>query len=295
MATASSFVTKQVQSSDGLTIYAEAVGDSSKPAVVFVHGFMLSGAVWDNLFLDPTLLSSVYMVRYDVRGEGRSGKPTSSDGYASALFAADYQAVASAFGVKNPVLVGWSLGATAAADIIANINPNPLAGIFYVAPLPYINETLIEACASALLQSFLGPLTSDTDVTTSLSTRVAFGNALFINPDAIPWEERFEWNGMGLSMGPFECSSATSRPQDGGPLLAAGQAGLPTMIVAASNDQQVVTQSAINALQPYFTNLTTATIQNAGHAAHIDNQSAYVQLLTTFVKQVNKHRRGGHH
>lgn len=54
---------KYLKSSDGTTIYAEAKGDSSKPSIVFLHGFTLSAAVWDGLFDDPKLLDKFYLVR----------------------------------------------------------------------------------------------------------------------------------------------------------------------------------------------------------------------------------------
>ena len=43
-------VTKVLHSADGTPIYAEAVGDSTKPSVIFVHGFALSGIAFDGIF-----------------------------------------------------------------------------------------------------------------------------------------------------------------------------------------------------------------------------------------------------
>ena len=37
-------------SADGTSIYADAVGDASKPSVVFVHGFGLSGLAFEGIF-----------------------------------------------------------------------------------------------------------------------------------------------------------------------------------------------------------------------------------------------------
>jgi pimeloyl-ACP methyl ester carboxylesterase len=42
-----------------------------------------------------------------MRGHGRSGKPETEDGYLSARYAEDFMAVAEAFGVTEPVIVGW--------------------------------------------------------------------------------------------------------------------------------------------------------------------------------------------
>jgi pimeloyl-ACP methyl ester carboxylesterase len=49
-------------SQDGTRIYADAVGDPSNPAVVFVHGFTLAADVFDKLFRNSQLLRRIYLV-----------------------------------------------------------------------------------------------------------------------------------------------------------------------------------------------------------------------------------------
>ncbi len=54
---------KFVTSSDGSKIYAEAVGDPTKPALVLVPGYMLSTMVFDKQFEDKELQKELYLVR----------------------------------------------------------------------------------------------------------------------------------------------------------------------------------------------------------------------------------------
>ena len=42
-----------------------------------------------------------------MRGHGQSDKPDSSEGYASKLYADDFEAVMKAFNLRKPVVVGW--------------------------------------------------------------------------------------------------------------------------------------------------------------------------------------------
>ena len=42
-----------------------------------------------------------------MRGHGRSGKPASMEGHASALYAADFEAVVNTFQLRKPVVLGW--------------------------------------------------------------------------------------------------------------------------------------------------------------------------------------------
>ncbi len=51
-----------VSSKDGALINVDAVGDPTKPCIVFVHGITLSGAVFDNLFAYPKLIAKFYLV-----------------------------------------------------------------------------------------------------------------------------------------------------------------------------------------------------------------------------------------
>lgn len=115
---------KLVKSADGTTIYADAVGNPQNPSLVFVHGFALSGAVFDRLFSNTKLNSKYYLVstsnglapsdllthlqvRYDLRGHGRSGKPVSASAHVSLRYAQDFAAVSQAFALTKPVFVGW--------------------------------------------------------------------------------------------------------------------------------------------------------------------------------------------
>ena len=53
---------KVLSSSDGNVVYAEAVGDISKPHLVFVHGFSLSGSVFDKIFHDAKYQEQYFLV-----------------------------------------------------------------------------------------------------------------------------------------------------------------------------------------------------------------------------------------
>lgn len=117
-----------VVSKDGTSIWAEAVGTPSKPAVIFIHGFSCTGAAFDKQFCDPEMLSNLYMVRfpyprygllslltltlarkirYEVRGHGRSDQPLAAESYESIHHAEDFKGVCDAFNVIKPFIAGW--------------------------------------------------------------------------------------------------------------------------------------------------------------------------------------------
>ena len=96
-----------VTSGDGTKIWAEAAGNPSKPAVVFIHGFSCTALHFSKQFSDPKLLENLHLIRYDVRGHGRSDQPLEAKDYESLRHAEDFKAVIDTFGVEKPFVAGW--------------------------------------------------------------------------------------------------------------------------------------------------------------------------------------------
>ena len=93
-------IAKCLTSADGTAIYAEAVGDPTNPHIVFLHGFWLASVVWDCIFHNPRYADQFYLVRYDMRGHGRTGKPTIAEAYSSERYAEDFLAVVKTFDAR---------------------------------------------------------------------------------------------------------------------------------------------------------------------------------------------------
>ncbi|KAF8465887.1 Alpha/Beta hydrolase protein [Gautieria morchelliformis] len=144
-----------LKSSDGCEIYAEATGQPRHPHVVLIHGMTFCGAVFDDFCRLPDMLQNLYVVRYDMRGHGRSGKPEAAEGHVSKLYADDFMTVVAAFGLKKPVLAAWSFGGTVAMDLAANITPNPISGVFY------INSTSLQRRSGTPLMAVIMSLEAD--------------------------------------------------------------------------------------------------------------------------------------
>lgn len=64
---------------DGLDLAVYERGDSAAPAIVLVHGYPDSHAVWD--LVAAELSSRYHVVTYDVRGADDSDTPRSREGY----------------------------------------------------------------------------------------------------------------------------------------------------------------------------------------------------------------------
>lgn len=103
----STIESKILVSADGTKLFAEAAGNPSKPVLVFIHGFCVTGAAFDPQFEDARLHENLYLVRYDMRGQGRSGMPREAAAYESIRHAEDFKAVCEGFGLRKPNVLAW--------------------------------------------------------------------------------------------------------------------------------------------------------------------------------------------
>lgn len=139
---------KHITTADHTRLSYRIVGEGKTP-VLLVHGWMVSGAVFDPL-IDALDRTDLRLIVPDLRGSGLSDKPTS--GYTLATFADDLAAILEAEG-KPATVVGHSMGGqlvqllaatrpelVSAAAVLCSV---PAAGM----PLPADAAGLFRTCA----------------------------------------------------------------------------------------------------------------------------------------------------
>lgn len=102
--------------SDGTPIAYDVSGEG--PAVLLLHGSALSRAVWRGLGYVKAL-EGFTVIRLDLRGHGRSGKPHSPAGYRMPLVVEDVIAVLDDARAERCHAVGYSFGARVAFALAA--------------------------------------------------------------------------------------------------------------------------------------------------------------------------------
>ncbi|KAJ7174097.1 alpha/beta-hydrolase [Mycena crocata] len=274
---------KILHSSDGTTIYAEATGVPQNPHVVLLAGLTMSGCVYDDLCTHPKLLESLYIVRYDIRGHGRSGKPTTEKSYLSKLFADDFKTVVEAFVLKNPVLAGWSMGAAVATDVVSHLPPGTLSGVVYLGGLPCTGEILGEMAAPLLSAALPGLLSKD-DVSAFQSSAALFTEKLFAQPDTVPYRVKSLY--MGHSLTPEIMALSLTRPMDVEKLWTAGRDGLPLLMIEGTVDghRAGAAKTAEDVLKSHFTNFECVWLEGRGHALHYECSEDVIRLLIKFTQ-----------
>ncbi|RYE01723.1 MAG: alpha/beta hydrolase [Sphingobacteriales bacterium] len=101
---------------NGLQLHSYAAGDSSAPALVFLHGFPEWGGAWERQ-LDFFAAQGFYAIAPDQRGYNRSDKPRSIRSYTVQLLAADIAALIEVLQLKDVTLCGHDWGGAVAWEL----------------------------------------------------------------------------------------------------------------------------------------------------------------------------------
>ncbi len=91
---------------DGTRIYAQITGPENGPVVVFSSSLGTTLHLWDPIL--PLLPKGLRILRYDMRGHGRSDAPDAP--YTMGQLVSDAEAVCDHFDVKDAMFVGLSVG-----------------------------------------------------------------------------------------------------------------------------------------------------------------------------------------
>lgn len=92
-------------------------GPSDRPPLIMLHGIWDTWRIFEPLAARLSAVRALYAV--DLRGHGESGKP--EGGYAIADYAADLREVIEQLGHERVSLLGFSLGALVATQLVADI------------------------------------------------------------------------------------------------------------------------------------------------------------------------------
>src|SRR2546428_4860012 len=126
-----STVTVGQENSTAIDIYCEDPG-WGKP-VVLVHGWPLSGALWEKQVTD--LLNAGHrVITYDRRGFGQSSKP--STGYNYDTFAEDLHKLVTKLDLRDFALVGFSMGGGEVARYIGKYGSDRVSKAVVLSAVP---------------------------------------------------------------------------------------------------------------------------------------------------------------
>ncbi len=118
-----------IAGADGVPLNVVTSGDRTARAIVFVHGIAQSYLAFENQY-HSSLRNGHFLVSFDLRGHGSSGKPGDAQAYSDRkIWADDLDRVIRGLGLQRPLLVGWSYGTLVVLDYLRVHGTQRIGGI----------------------------------------------------------------------------------------------------------------------------------------------------------------------
>lgn len=262
-----------VTSPDGVTLAVQEFGNSTGPAIVFIHGLLGSRLNWEKQTTDPKM-QRYRMITYDLRGHGLSAKPDSVESYREGRrYADDLSVVLKAAGAKSPVLVGWSLGGVVMSNYLATYGDSSIGGVMYVDGVVELSEALITAHP----QVYEGLASSD--LKTHLdAVRTFLGLCFHTQPETASLERLLSNAAMASWTMTRATPSMTVAITAGLP-----KAHVPILALYGAKDQLVTVQPSIARLKELNARVQTKLYENSGHAPFLEEAQRFNRDVAAFV------------
>lgn len=256
---------------DGVRLFYDIQGEG-EPTLLFIHGWAMSHEVWQEQTAEFSRDHRV--VSIDLRGFGQSDQPEVD--YSFDLFADDLDFMIQELGLKKPILVGWSMGASIAL-VYAVAHPERVSKLVLVdgTPLVLAAEDFPYGLPEQQLQQLLGAMQAD-----YAAGMRFFVDLFFPEPNT---DQLKEWvHGISQQTIPAVAIScmANVAGTDLRPLLK--QVTVPTLVLHGALDQ--ASSPPINVyMHAQIPNSEIHEFPGKGHAPFLTDAEAFNKRLRAFV------------
>ncbi len=250
---------------DGVRIYFEERGTG--PAVFLTHGYGASARMWHG---QMEALSDRYrIIAWDMRGHDRTGYPDDPARYSHEATVGDMAAILDACGVQKAVVGGLSLGGFMTLAFNLAFPDRVTALMLFDCGPGYKKEgPRAEWNRTAMLMADA----LEKDGLTALSTSAETQVALHRNAHGVALAAR----GM--------LTQKDSRAIDSLPAIR-----VPTLVLAGAEDQPFLASTDYMAAK--IPDAQKVILNNAGHAANIDQPAAFNEAVRAFLDRVTATQR----
>ena len=255
-----------VSTRDGVSLHSTAQGPEDGPAVVFSNSLGTTLHLWDAIL--PLLPAGLRIIRYDMRGHGRSDVP---DGpYSMGQLVSDAEAVIAAHGVSDVLFVGLSVGGMVAQglavkrpDLIrALVLSNTAAKIgnpqLWADRIRFVTQQGLDVAAIDVMKRWFGP-------------------DFYATPEMARWQKMLSDTPVTGYCGVCAAISGTDfyTPTSG--------LRIPTLGIAGSDDG-ATPPDLVRETVDLIPGSQFALIRRAGHLPCVEKPEAFAQLLTDFIR-----------
>lgn len=271
-----------VEGYGGVPLNVMTAGNPDGPGILFIHGMGQASQVF-RLQFESGLAQDFYLVAFDLRGHGLSGKPWQSDLLVpSQAWAGDIAAVMAVTGLERPVVVGWSYGGFVVADYIRHYGTGNISGINLVgslgglvprSPFPPSDDAKEMLANSARTRSlnFFDNLIAAENVAAMFYT------------ETMTQTDKDAQVAMGLMLPAYVRRAMAGRQLDNTDI--ADQVTVPVLLSRGSKDLMMPDTDTAGAMST-LPEATLSFYEDTGHLPFFQHPDRYNEELAAFVRRV---------
>lgn len=257
----------------GKKLYYEVHGDG-EPALLFVHGWLGSGAVWREQV--SYFAEQRRVVSFDLTGYGQSGKPEGIS-YTPDVWLDDLDLLVEHLNLVKPVLIGWSMGGAIGIGY-AVTRPGSLSKFVIVDSTPLLvapPDVFEYATPPEVAEQLAGALQADF----STGAR-GFVDMMFPEPDCEALKDEIHAITQQTTAPIALESIGNAGSVDLRPML--DQVTVPTLILHGESDG-VCLPGAGKCLFDEIPDTQMHTFPGKGHAPFLTDAQAFNERLKAFI------------
>ncbi|EBA12416.1 3-oxoadipate enol-lactonase [Roseobacter sp. CCS2] len=253
---------------DGVTLYYEHEGPVGGPTVVFSNSLGTTLHLWDPIL--PYLPKGLRILRYDMRGHGKSDVP---DGpYTMGQLISDAEAVCDACEVRDAIFVGLSVGGMVGQGLAVK-RPDLIRGLVLSCTAAKIGNSAFWQDRIALIHH--GGMTAASN---QIMERW-FGRDFYNSPALAPWQAMFEavdvigYTGVCAAIAGTDFYTSTSGLR------------IPTLGIAGTEDGSTP-PDLVRETVDLIPGSQLALMRRVGHLPCVEQPETYAGHLTGFLQSV---------
>jgi pimeloyl-ACP methyl ester carboxylesterase len=257
----------------GIQLHVVEAGNTRGRPILFLHGFSQCWLAWSRQ-LNSSLAEDHRLVAEDLRGHGRSDKP--SDGYGdSRVWADDVDAVIRTLSLEQPILSGWSYGLVA-LDYLRHYGDSSIGGLQLVGAISKIGT---EDAMSVITPEFLGlvPGFFATNADESVRSLESLLRLCFMQEPSA--EDLYLMLGYNVSVPPHVRQALFSRVVDNDDVLT--QIRKPVLLTHGADDA-IVRPAVVDRHKALVSHAQVHIMENTGHAPFWDQAASFNRRLRDF-------------
>ncbi|MEM6936724.1 MAG: alpha/beta hydrolase [Pseudomonadota bacterium] len=255
-------------------------GNPESPPILFIHGIGQSHYSFVHQ-LNSDLANDFFLVTFDLRGHGASGKPWAPEAYQPrSVWADDVDAVIEATGIQKPVVMAWSYGTLVlmdyirerGADNLVAINLTGALGSLVPVRLPTNDPNTEEFLRLRKLRQ--SPNLAD-------KIRASEGMSRWLTATPMADDDKRLFDAISQMLPAYARTPMMQRPFNNEDLL--DGLDMPVLLSLGSEDNPLQLEDGA-ALAKGHKNISLSVFEGAGHSVFFEQPERFNRELRTFVE-----------